>query len=116
MKLNWTAIQIVLSILLPVIVWGVTVETRLATTAKVETLNERIEQLEAALLPVLIEYKVAETLKTRLQSVAQPPIPMPVRGGRPTKGFTVEVDEDKARGMAEQWARSQLPNVSQTEK
>lgn len=113
MKLNWTVVALIVGILTPVLAWAIHVEVGLSDATKIGAMSERVSQLETALFPLLVKYHVAETLKTRL---SQPPIPMPVRGGRPVKGFTVEEDEDKTRGDAEQWARSQLPNVSQVEK
>jgi hypothetical protein len=107
MKVNWTVVALIVGVLAPVLAWAIHVEVVLNDATKIGALSERVAQLETALLPLLIEYRVAETLKTRLS-----PPPVPVRGGG-TKAMTIEFDESKARTSAEEWARGQLPNVSQ---
>ena len=100
MKLNWAAAVAIVGIATPVLAWAVSVESRLSHTARIEALTERIEQLENALLPVLIEYRVTQTVKELEKS-------------RPKPSSSLKIDETKARAGAEKWARSQLPNVQE---
>ncbi len=113
-KVNWPVVQTLVTILLILIGWGISVEVRLSKSDSIGDVSKRVESyeqttinrisnLENALMPVLVEYKLGLLLKEK--APALPPVP-------PAPSPTSMV-VPKARKDAENWARSQLPNPAQ---
>lgn len=121
-RINWSPIQIAVPLILALLGWGVTVEVRLSKSDSIgdlshkvdrleRVLGERISNLENALMPVLVEYRLSQLVKGRNDSLSKEVPALPHMTARPT--ITFDDAPPKAKKEAENWARSQLPNPAQ---
>ncbi len=69
MKLNWTAVGTITAILLPLMVWGARVETRIDRALDVD---ERLTNIEELMRPLIVEHEVQKRLTTHIR-VPKPP-------------------------------------------
>jgi hypothetical protein len=111
MKVDWQAAAVVVFIVAALIGWGVSVEVRLAQHAGVETLSQRIKNIEDLMTPVLVDWKVQQELRKYGVMVAptpmsptpspDPPV-LPVVPGPPKRSQS-EIEKD-----AQKWAKEQV--------
>jgi len=60
---DWQAITVIVFIIAGMIGWSISVEVRIAQHASVETLSQRIKNIEDVMTPVLIDWKVQQELR-----------------------------------------------------
>jgi hypothetical protein len=100
LKINWNIAAIVLPLLVGLIGWGVTVETRIDRALDVDA---RLSNIEELLRPLLVEYEVRKRLDEMYSTdpMTAPPEPEPE---------TPQVREEIAREVDDrikQWAPPQ---------
>lgn len=114
MQINLDANKLITGLITTVVI-GVftflwTMNNRVTTLEQGKDLTERVEKIENALLPVLVEYKLQQEIK----KIAPPP---PPPGITPLPDFVPfspnNTDQEFLRGEAEKWAKEQIPNVAQ---
>lgn len=116
MQINLDANKLVTGALSTVLIGGFTflwtVNNRVTALEQSKNLAERVEKLENALLPVLVEYKMQQEIKKLgLNSTATPP-PPPTSPTYTDPSYS-SFNEETIRNQAENWAKEQIPNVSQ---
>lgn len=101
MKLDIKTIAAIFGILLalmsPLYAWMWSIEKRMSSVEAAQDLVARIQNLEDALLPVLVEYKLQEELK-KIQSEDENESPLD----------TISPAEKNLRETANRWAEDQL--------
>ena len=92
----------IIMLILGLVGWGWNVERRMTKMEASSSLSQRVENLENALLPILVDFKVKEEL-TKLS-----PVPQPV--------LAKKEDIANIKKGSEKWAKEQIPDVSQMAK
>ena len=107
-KLNWTAISVTIGFVAMILGWAWSIEHRLGMSMDV---NGRLTNIEDALYPVLVDYKVNKILNEHnhdfygnLEDPTIPAVPI-VSTDQPE--FQLIPDEDVTQS-AEVWAQEQL--------
>jgi len=62
-RFNWTALAIMITALIAVMGWAISVESRLTEYKASMNLNERVKNLEELMVPVLVDYKVKKEME-----------------------------------------------------
>lgn len=118
MQINLDGSKILTTVIVGAIVGGFTfmwsMNARVATLEANQSIVDRVETLENALMPVLIEFKLQKEIeKMALKAIEEnegptPPIVVddPVR---PLDYLDRKRAKDALRGSAEDWAREQMP-------
>ena len=65
MKINISLLAIIVTILISMFGWMVSVEVRMSQNRSLQEFGTRLQTLENNILPLLVEYKVQEILKTK---------------------------------------------------
>lgn len=130
MKVDWQAAAVVVFVVAALIGWGVSVEVRLAQHAGVETLSQRIKNIEDLMTPVLVDWKVQLELKkygiapmlvpvppTPVPSTPVPPTEHPMIGREPDLPTPVPLptkkpDHSQIEKDAQKWANDQVQQRS----
>jgi len=128
--LDWGFVAIVVSLLIVVISWGVSVEIRMTQHASIDRVQEsvdtvasRIQNIEKLLLPVIVDYKVRKELEDRAAraaaSISEYPInpaPAPsIRSIKPVKPTTAKKPDDLEH-RAQKWAEQEILRGQQINK
>ena len=94
-RINWTTVGVITPVILAIVGWGISIESRLGKYESSLELSQRVKNLEDAMLPLLVDWKVEQELKKRLP---EPPKPV---------STTAKLTDD-VKKKADSWARSQL--------
>lgn len=72
MKLDWQALTFVVTLILGMVGWGVSVEVRLSQNQNqsIDSIKRRLKEVEDNMLPLLVDAKVRERLKEMGESSA----------------------------------------------
>lgn len=103
-KLRWDIVALVVPVLLALIAWGSSVESRLTKHDVTVDLSNRVKNLEDNMVPLLVEYKVAERIKEfenkQKEESSKKVAPLPMMMKPPSRA-SLEKD-------AKKWAESQI--------
>jgi|GEM_PF-4405330 len=129
--LDWGFVAIVVSLLIVVISWGVSVEIRMTQHASIDRVQEsvdtvasRIQNIEKLLLPVIVDYKVRKELEDRAAKTTTSifsespvnPAPAPsIRSVKPVKPTTAKKPDD-VEHRAQKWAEQEILRGQQINK
>ncbi len=122
-NINWSAISVMATFVIIIISWSISVEVRLsahqASTIKnlnttIESLNQRVKNIEDLMTPMLVDWKVKEELRKlgiRRSSLTPPSAtPAPLPPLPPVPPSTEPPKEIKE--SAQKWAESQIQQRS----
>jgi len=101
-KFNWTALAFAGTVLIAVIGWIFSVESRLVENRASMNLNSRVTNLEEVLMPVLVDLKVRQELE-KVENRKKKSIAMVAPGTKAEPSKTPKIEED-----AQNWARGQI--------
>ena len=73
MRINTALLAIIVTLLMGMFSWVVSVEIRLSQTATLQEYGTRLKTLEDNMMPLLVEFKVQEILKTKIVKPAAIP-------------------------------------------
>ena len=105
MKINWTIVAILVPVVLMIIGWGYSIESSLAVVSSSVDLSNRVAILEELVTPLIIDYKVEQTLKNMGVDVGRNYIqPNPA----PPKIELTKPHVDDIIKKAEDWTKSQI--------
>ena len=93
---------LVITLILGLIGWGWNVERRMTKVESTTNLAHRVENLENALLPILVDYKVQSELSKRA-----PVLP---------EALVKKEEVAKIRKESEKWAKERIPDIAQQRK
>ena len=104
-RINWTAIAAVVALITSVLTWVISVEVRFAKQSDINSVTQRIENIEQLLTPVLVDWKVKEELKKYgVFHTVPAPMAMPPGEGNPSVEPTPLPTFDKLEDRAKRWA------------
>jgi len=80
-RINWTAIAAIVALITSILTWVISVEVRFARQEDINSVTQRIVNIEKLMTPMLVDWKVKQELKK--YGIDINPIPPPEPRGLP---------------------------------
>lgn len=118
MKIDWSIVSFIASLLIVVISWGVSVEVRMTRHVSIQTVEDSVEvltvrvaNLEQLLVPIIVNYRVQEELKKVDTSASsespRKPVLIEAKPGEPISR-TKKILEDATRWTHQELEKGQM--------